>query len=235
MNNSFLLWSIPFFCVSIYHLAVCVRNKNKLADLTKAFLMPMLLFGYWGFIALSRGQSVLEQNTVLLSLGIIFGGMGDMYLLKQHETQNFVRGLLAFFIGHIFYLIVILSVFSFLPLPTSFIVIAIIVYLALVVATWFMNNCQKGPIGVAVVLYALLLVGINAISLFLLIGHYIQGGFAAIPTNITLLFIGSLVFLISDAALSRTIFVKEFPMHRFIVMVTYLAAQFLIVYSIAIN
>ncbi len=233
MNITFLLWCIPFFAVSLFHLVVCVLNNNKFADISKALLMPMLLFGVWGFMGLTKGQSVFEQNTLLLSLGIVFGGMGDMYLLKQHETQNFFRGLAAFFIGHVFYLIVIVSLISFLPIPPVFVAVAIVVYLVIVIATWFMNKRPKGGIGAAIVVYALLLTGINAIALFLVVGYYMQGGFAAIPQNIITLFVGSLAFLISDAVLSYTIFVKEFPMHRFIVMVTYLAAQFLIVFSIA--
>ncbi len=203
-----------------------------MADISKAILMPMLLFGLWGFIGISQGKAVLEQNTVLLSLGIIFGGMGDVYLLKQTIPANFIRGLTAFFIGHVFYLIVILSVFTFLPLPTVFLTIAIIAYILLVIATWFMNKCQKGVIGIAMVVYAVLLAGINAIALFLLVGVALQQGLSAVPVSIWYLFIGSILFLASDAVLSHTIFVKTFPYHRFIVMLTYLAAQFFIVFGI---
>ncbi len=234
MNIYFLLWCIPFFLVSIFHLVVCLINNNKLADVSKALLMPMLVFGLWGFISQAKGESVLSQNNILLSLGIIFGGMGDMYLLRQKETHNFIRGVVAFFLGHVFYLIVIFSLLTFLPVPILFIVIASILYIALIVATWFMNKCQKGPIGVAMIVYATLLVGINAIALFLLVGYNLQGGFNSIPLSIINIFIGSLLFLISDAVLSHTIFVKEFPFHRFIVMLTYLAAQFFIVFGIAI-
>ncbi len=227
-----MLWSIPFFGISIFHLYGCLINNNKMADISKALLMPMLLFGLWGFIGISQGKAVLEQKTVLLSLAIIFGGMGDVYLLKQTIPANFIRGLVSFFIGHVFYLFVILSIFTFLPLPTIFVVIAIILYIAIVIVTWFLNKCPKGGIGIAVILYALLLVSINAIALFLLVGNSMQVGFSFVPQSILYLFIGSLLFLISDAVLSHTIFVKPFPFHRFIVMLTYLAAQFFLVFGI---
>ncbi len=234
MDNNFLLWCIPFFGISAFHLYACFIDSNKKANISKAILMPMLLFGVWGFTAITKGQSVLEQNTILLSLAIIFGGMGDVYLLNQTHVPSFIRGLVAFFLGHVFYLIVILSIGTFLPVPTIFIVIASIVYILLVIATWFMNKCQKGAMGVAMVLYALLLVGINAIALFLLVGYSIQHGFASIPHSLLYLFIGSLFFLISDAVLTHTIFIKTFPFHRFIVMLTYLAAQFFLVFGISL-
>ncbi len=234
MDYTFLLWSIPFFGISIFHLYGCLVDNNKIADISKALLMPMLLFGLWGFIGISQGKTVIEQNTILLSLGVIFGGMGDVYLLKKTHRPSFIRGLTAFFIGHIFYLIVIFSANAFLPLPLEFVVIAIVVYLLLVIAAWFMNKCQKGAIGIAIVLYAVLLASLNVVALFLLVGFALQQGLSFVPNNILFLFIGSTLFLVSDTVLSRTIFVKTFPFHRFIVMLTYLAAQFFIVFGIAI-
>ncbi len=233
MNNYFLLWCIPFFGVSIFHLYACLINNNKYADISKAILMPMLLFGLWGFTALTKNQEVLEQNMVLLSLGIIFGGMGDIYLLKREHLPNFVRGIAAFLLGHIFYLIVIFSKFTFLPLSAIFITITIAVYILLIIAAWLMNNRQKGPMGVALVIYATVLASFNAVAFFILAGYSLQHEFSNVPSSVLYLFIGSTLFLVSDAILSRTIFVKTFPLHRFIVMLTYLAAQFFIIFGIS--
>ncbi len=232
MDITFLLWCIPFFGISLFHLYACFVGSNKKANISKALLMPMLLFAAWGFTAVSKNQSVLQQNTVLLSLAIIFGGMGDVYLLNQHKVQSFIRGLVSFFLGHVFYLIIVFSTVTLPPLPIPFLIIAVVFYLLVIFFSWFCNKRQKGGMGIAVIAYASVLATIHAVTLFLFAGYLFQGSFSSVPPNILMLFIGSTFFLISDSLLAHTIFVKPFPMHRFIVMLTYLAAQFFIVFGI---
>lgn len=233
MNTNFILWSIPFFVVSLFHLIMCLKENKKLADISKAILMPALLLTLWCYVSFVKKEDVLTTNTILLTLGILFGGLGDVFLLKEKNEQNFTKGLSSFFIGHIFYLFLIFMIVDFFTLPLIPTIIVGIVYLAILFISWIMNKKPKGKIGFAVVIYPALLLSFNAISLYLFVGQGLEFGFNSIPFATISLLIGTTLFLISDAVLSFTIFVKQFPKQRFIVMVTYLAAQFFIVYALS--
>lgn len=228
MDITFLLWSVPFFCFSVFHIVVCAMEKNAVADASKKFLMPILLLTVWAFVGFNLHITVFNTIIILLSAGIIFGWLGDVFLIEPKKEKNFIFGTLSFFIGHVFYIIILCLLFQFLPIPTWLTVSVAIAYLLIIIATWIMNKKPKGIIGVGVILYAVLLVAFNSLALFLIIGYSSAG----IPPSIITIFIGSTLFLISDAVLSRTIFIGEFPYHRVIVMSTYLAAEFLIAWGI---
>lgn len=233
MNTNFIIWCIPFFIMSIFHLSMCLAENKKRADFSKILLMPLLFVGMLGYIFTTKGIGSINIFVVLLSAGILFGGLGDYFLIQEKNESNFTKGLSSFFVGHIFYLILIFIVVDFFTLPLIQTIIAGVIYLAILIITWIQLKKPKGKIGFAVVVYVALLLSFNAISLYLFVGQGLEFGFTTIPFTTISLLIGTTLFLISDAVLSFTIFVKQFPKQRFIVMVTYLAAQFFIVYALS--
>ncbi len=219
--------------MSIFHLSMCLAENKKRADFSKILLMPLLFVGMLGYIFTTKGIGSINIFVVLLSAGILFGGLGDYFLIQEKNESNFTKGLSSFFVGHIFYLILIFIVVDFFTLPLIQTIIAGVIYLAILIITWIQLKKPKGKIGFAVVVYVALLLSFNAISLYLFVGQGLEFGFTTIPFTTISLLIGTTLFLISDAVLSFTIFVKQFPKQRFIVMVTYLAAQFFIVYALS--
>ena len=56
--------------------------------------------------------------------------------------------------------------------------------------------------------------------------------FMFIPS--TILLIGSFIFMISDSVLGYTLFKRDFPKSRFIIMFTYICAEFLLTYGLLV-
>ena len=90
-----------------------------------------------------------------------------------------------------------------------------------------MNGSPKGAVGTAVIVYASVLGLFSLLTLFHIMGSIHAG--SGVPSPLLKIYIGTLFFLLSDSVLSRTIFFKPFYQSRFVVMLTYLSAQFLIV------
>lgn len=261
MDMRFFIWAIPFFILSAFHVIACLRQKDHIADISKKLLMPFLIIAVIGFSLfpstmyepssastiigdVNDHRSVYFINdffpylpTILLCIALFCGMIGDIFLLGKIKNSNLLKGLGAFFIGHLFYITILLLVFPFMPIPLWFVVTALGVYAMAVFGTWCMNKKPNGVIGVSVVTYASLLATFNYITLLLCAGYIFLlqdslSPFATIQPSLIRIFCGSTLFLVSDSLLSYTIFVGPLKLGRFFVMISYLAAQFFIAWGI---
>ena len=214
-----------FIAASIVHLAFCALKRNKAADATKVFLMPLLALTS----ALALVPRLPESRTAfactLCALG--FGCIGDILLLSVSE-KRFMAGALSFFAGHIFW--IVQYVFSpngtsayasggrmFFPLA----LICFICYGIVLASTYVLLGKPKGVMGGGVIAYGVILCALN----FTAINAVVNG----INGKASLFYLaGSILFFISDGILSYTVFKKDIPHSRFIIMITYIAAQALL-------
>lgn len=150
------------------------------------------------------------------SAAIIASGTGDV-LLNLPIEQSFLFGLGAFFIAQLIYAI---SFFRFkahakLSNKQWFLIVAVTSYSA-AMAFYILPSTGELLIPVSAYLLVITLMGISAIS-------------SNLNAKVTL---GALTFVASDSILSLSIFKTPLPFSAQLVMLTYYAAQFLIIFGV---
>jgi len=150
------------------------------------------------------------------SAAIVASGTGDV-LLNLPIEQSFLFGLSAFFIAQLIYAI---SFFRFkahakLSNKQWFLIMAVTGYSA-AMAFYILPSTGELLIPVSAYLLVITLMGISAIS-------------SNLNAKVTL---GALTFVASDSILSLSIFKTPLPFSAQLVMLTYYAAQFLIIFGV---
>ena len=217
---NFFIASIPFFTVALIHLVQGLFEKHKAANFTKILLMPLLI------LAIFLSGKYKADFGIFVIAALIFATMGDKFLIKPVSKRNFLKGVLAFFLGHVFYLLCLIPISQFWLLPPWLVVIFVLTYGTIIAGSYKILGSPKGFRGFAAVVYTAML----SMMAFTCLSTFITKG----SPNAILLLIGSLVFMISDSVLGITLFKKDFPKSRFIIMSTYIAAEFLISYGLLI-
>ena len=219
---SFFVLCIPFFVVSVIHVATCFFPTNRLSKVTKVLAMPLLAIA----VIFTPGA----YNKLYLACALIAGCLGDYFLLRPVSKKNFLRGVFAFFIGHAFYLLILIPRSQFWLLPPWCVVIIVLVYSFAVFMIYNMLHKPKGMRGFAAVVYAfmLLLINFTCISSILTV-LFDTGSLVTVAPATWFIFGGNMLFLLSDSLLSVTMFKDDFKFSRVYVMTTYLAAQFFLV------
>jgi len=179
----------------------------------KPFIM-IALMGYY------RVQAQTRSNTFVAAL--IFCWAGDVLLMFTGEIY-FILGLVAFLIGHVFY------IFSFrqfswstgLPLlPTQKVRYAFPIILA-VTGLVVVLYPKLGALQIPVMVYALIIM-LMAITALFRLGYTNSASFAWV-------FVGAILFMISDSSLAINKFHTPFFGASAVIMLTYVSAQFMIV------
>lgn len=151
---------------------------------------------------------------VVLTLGLMFGLIGDVLLLEETRTR-FMAGLASFLGGHLLYV----AAFVMVGLSwTPWLAVAVVVTLgALVVgrevlpATW---RADGAAMAAPVAAYMVVLTGCTL---------------SAAATDRPLVALGGICFIVSDTVLAMDRFVRPRASAHVVIMVTYLLAQALIV------
>lgn len=183
---------------------------------------PMLMIWLAAYYVYAVKREEMSRN-VLLALG--FSWLGDVLLLFQAKGELFfIGGLLAFLVAHLYYIFcyrqfviedkskALLGVqrfrFSF-PIILAGTGLITVLY------------SHLGGLKIPVIVYALVLVlmVVNALFRF---GRTTTSSFAMV-------FFGATLFMISDSLIAITKFLMPVAYSGFWIMLTYLAAQYLII------
>lgn len=162
-----------------------------------------------------------------LALAIGFGMLGDIFLMLPDTEATFIAGLGSFLIGHLLYVVIFLrqQQFSYTDfkqnanarlLKQTSSVMAII-GLAIYGYLWSDLGTLKLP--VALYILVIVLMVISAMGRYRAVSQL---------SFITVL-IGAILFAVSDSILAIDRFAHPFAQANFYIMLTYMAAQFLIV------
>jgi uncharacterized membrane protein YhhN len=190
---------------------------------TRYIFKPFILLALLGYYVI---QATETNKTFIAAL--FFCWIGDVMLMFSGELY-FMLGLVAFLIGHVFY------IFSFrqlvwstgVPLlPTQKVRYTFPIILAgtgLLVVLF----PKLGALQIPVTVYAIVLM-VMAINALFRLGHTNQASFGWV-------FIGALFFMISDSALAFIKFHTPFVGASVTIMLTYITAQFMIVNGILIH
>lgn len=207
-----------FIGFSFFYLAITVLNQEELARYLKPFLLPILLVAVY--------LTDKFKTKILLLTALTFSWIGDIVLLFANKGEiYFIIGLVAFLISHVFYIVL----FSKQSISTSISnKISFRAGIGLILLYFFgMINTlgpKLGPLTVPVIVYAIV---ISSMLYFTLKGSY---QWKTIPYQSVL--IGAILFIASDSILAFNKFYQPIPYASFLIMITYLSAQYGIVWGI---
>lgn len=204
---------IPFYTFSIIYLIAMYFEASVWLWIFKPLLVLSLIFH---FLFITKNQH--HQLKKLVTAALIFSVMGDIFLMLRGSENYFVLGLASFLIAHIFY------IFSFIQIRKNiqqrfnlWFIIFPALYCSILLNTLLPN---AGILSISVIFYALIISGMLMAALHC---SAIKRG------NIGWLFAaGAMLFVISDSFIGLDKFYMQINGNKWIVMLTYMAAQLLL-------
>ena len=214
-NKLFLSIYLGF---SVFYLLITVFNQEEIAQYLKPFLLPILLVAVY-----SSGK--FKTKSILLT-ALTFSWIGDVILLFANKGEiYFILGLVAFLLSHIFYSVLFNKQTNSKTISNKLSFGAgiglILVYFSIMMGTL---GPKLGSLILPVVIYAIV---ISTMLFFALKGNF---QWNTIPYHAIL--VGAVFFISSDSILAFNKFYQPIPQASFLIMATYLLAQYSIVWGI---
>lgn len=216
MKNTFLFKG--YLTVSGIYLLIILFGQEEVAWYIKPFLIPFLL------LTVYFNRDFSSKKYLLTAL--LFSWFGDIILLfADRDELYFIIGLVAFLLSHIAYIVLFNKQIKAKKSKSSTVfwigIALIIAYLIIMIALLLPS---LGDLTIPVFIYALV---ISTMLLFAFKGFLLW----ETPANWYIL-LGAIVFVSSDSILAFNKFYQPVMRSSFLIMVTYLAAQYLIVSGI---
>jgi uncharacterized membrane protein YhhN len=213
------IFLISFFIVTGIQLAAILGNWQSIILFSKP-LIVLALVGYYLASVTYRSPTMIRA--------LFFCWAGDVLLMfTEREESFFMAGLLAFLIGHVLYILTYRkhqtagSNEELLPtqkIRYSFPIILAVTGLIVILMP------SLGNLRLPVLIYAIVLMVMLMTALF----RYGR----TTSESFWLVFAGASLFLISDSLLAINKFYTPIPFAGFLILLTYSAAQYLIVKGI---
>ncbi|AIG30437.1 hypothetical protein IA01_08165 [Flavobacterium psychrophilum] len=210
MRNSF----IYFIVISTIYLLLFIFNQDNTAWYFKPFLLP--------FLILATYKSDAFETKKWLLYALTFSWIGDIILLFASKNElYFILGLVSFLIAHILFIVLFIKQKSEGNYTKKCLFwLGFVVVLVYIISILSLLFTKLGNLKIPVFVYAF------TISIMLITA--IKGYFTwQKPMNILIL-IGALFFIVSDSFLSINKFYNPILSAQFIIMFTYLVAQYCI-------
>lgn len=150
-------------------------------------------------------------------IALEFSFFGDIFLLFT-GNMFFMLGLSAFLLAHISYIIMVSRTLKKTPFNDIFLSFSI--FFGFLLGLLFILKGHLGAMKIPVVIYGLVLSSFGAVSF---INNLQQKNQASL-----VLLVGTLLFILSDSLLAINKFYKPLDILNVFVMLTYIAAQFVI-------
>ena len=215
MTNTFI---IIFGIILLYGLLFYEKRKNRVP----LFMAKSILSLLFVMTALLQPRSVPAYYHYLL-VGLSFCLIGDVCLALPQE-KAFRTGLIAFLIGHVFY------IFSFSSLTqiSHWISIGLFIFLGMsaFIFFWLRPHLKSMLIPVLLYIVVITVMGVGAWAVFWKSSFRISGR--------ALILAGALCFYFSDVFVARDKFIKEEYQNRLLGLPLYYAGQFMLAFSIGL-
>jgi len=209
---------IIFGIILLFGLLYYEKKKDRIPLLIMKSILSLLFV----ITALLQPHSVPAYYHYLF-VGLIFCLIGDVCLALPQE-KAFMGGLVAFLIGHVFY------IFSFLSLTQIFHWIStgllIIFGMSTFIFFWLRPHLKSMLIPVLIYILVITVMASGAWAVFWKSSFQISGR--------TLILAGSLCFYFSDLFVARDKFIKEEYRNRLFGLPLYYGGQFLLAFSIGL-
>ena len=178
-------------------------------------LTSLILFFYL------EGKHLSPKTRRNMLIALTLSLIGDVLLMfDEISTSFFLFGLISFLLAHVFYILVFLEKKNNLKKPISFITVLIIYAFGLFYILY--DGLENMLIPVVIYMLAILTMAVTAALR--------KGNVPNLSYN--LVFIGVLLFLISDSILAVNKFYGDVAYEHILIMSTYAFAQFCIVMGI---
>lgn len=193
---------LPILAVAVLHLGAILLSLPGLVEWTKPLLMPALAIGLIWAAPERRSPAI-----VLGVLALLLSWVGDVTL------RWFVVGLVFFLLAHIVYLVLFVSRLTVRRVPWW-----AIAYAAWLVVLLTILGPHTGSLLVPVIAYGLVLTAMAVVASRC--NRWVAWGGA--------------LFVVSDSILAINRFLPDsgIPLADFLIMITYIAAQTLIVWGV---
>lgn len=197
------------------HITVVVCRKEALRCITKVLLIPLLTLAF-SLLWLELSPAPLP---LLVALGLLAGSIGDICLLDHDHPPGVKLGLAFFSVGHVLYLV---QLYRLMAPPVWWLVAVLAVVFGAGAALTYKKlwPCLPKLMRIPALLYMLLLCVFSASAA--------ADAFTSLDAGAFVLLGGTLLFLLSDTALSFEIFRSETKLSHLKVMAPYILAQILI-------
>ena len=213
-NTSIIIFGIIFLCGLLFY----EKKKNRAPLLIAKSILSLLFV----MTALLQPRPVPAYYHYLL-VGLIFCLIGDVCLALPQE-KAFRTGLVAFLIGHVFY------IFSFSSLVqiSHWISIGPFIFLGMsaFIFFWLRPHLKSMLIPVLLYIVVITVMGVGAWAVSWKSSFRISGR--------VLILAGSLCFYFSDVFVARDKFIKEEYLNRLLGLPLYYAGQFMLAFSIGL-
>lgn len=201
---------IIFFTISLIHLAAQFRFEI-LQDLTKPLIIPAL--AWYVFSKYTFGS--IEKKLLIAALIFAFGG--DTLLMFVRSNSNFfLLGLASFLVMQILYIILFQGI-TFKGLLQKWSYVLVLAGLSAVLLSEILPKVGSLQLPVLAYFMAIFTMVLSAICIWQKKG-----------TKASTIFVGAVLFLASDGILAYNKFVASITLSGFLVMSTYIAAQYAI-------
>lgn len=195
----------------------CIRAKYKKSHNQLLIFKPLTIILI--ILIATIFPSIDQKYKIFIIAGLIFSLLGDTFLI--FPEQHFKKGLFAFLVGHICYILAFtvsggihFTLWIFLPIA-----LVSIIYLQYILQY---SGKMKIPVSIYIVIIAIM-------------GWLAVERFNSTPTLGTFLAaMGALLFMISDAVLALNKFSKSFFYAELIILATYFTAQWLLAVSVIV-
>jgi uncharacterized membrane protein YhhN len=159
----------------------------------------------------------------LLLVGLIFCLCGDVCLALPRE-RPFVLGLVAFLVGHLFYI----CAFFYVSQTNLWAWVGFLLAVFTSSLVFFRLNPYLGTMKLPVFLYVVVIT-IMVTGAWSVLGHS-----SLARSGRIMVFMGALSFYFSDLFVARNRFVKKDPLNRLIGLPMYYTGQFLLAFSVGL-
>lgn len=214
---------IIFHILFLVIAAGTILSNYSYNDWSMYLFKPLIMIWIGGYFIFHA--KLIDQQIVKLALSaFLFSWMGDIFMMFTDKGEVFFAlGVLAFLVSQVFYIILFLKTITlsgkkpFLR-KQPYWLIAYIAY-GMLFAILLYESLDM-VLQIAIFFYIAAILGMSAMSL----NRFGNGH----PVSFTLVFIGSLLFIVSDSIIAIDRFLCEFEHARTIILSTYILAQYLI-------
>jgi uncharacterized membrane protein YhhN len=207
-RNALILFTI----IVLAHLLSLLLEEALFSNITKFLLVPSLTLWLW----MSR-----KKNSAFLLLALAFSWFGDILLMFQTQPIFFILGLGSFLIAHVFYITTFHQATDkpdkgllYKLVTAGAVILCVVGFLGLI-------GPSLGEMRVPVYAYAAAI----GSMLWAALNRYKKTS----PKSFVLVTFGAFLFVFSDAMIAWNKFVGPFWNAGLLIMLTYIAAQTLIV------
>lgn len=209
MNNYLKI----FAGISVFYLVLLFIGQDEIAWYLKPILLPFLILETYS------SENFKTKNLLLSAL--VFSWIGDMILMFADKGElYFIFGLVSFLIAHIIFIVLFIKQEKETTTTNKLFWIGLIIVGIYLFGMLSLLYPSLGDLKIPVTVYA---VTISTMLLMAIKGYFNWSK----PYNQTVL-LGALVFVSSDSILAINKFHSELPKSGFLIMITYIVAQFLI-------